>query len=286
MSKIIQEYTRKCIDTNLMGLEFCLVDVNALGVSSVWKCSMWPMAAALVLLACKDSTVVPDSTLPLLANTGTAPQNPKSDPPGVATQFPKNLGPSARMAQAPDVFRVLFATSKGKFIIQAHREWSPGGADRFYELATKGFYNDTRFYRVINGFMVQFGLNGSPAVNSAWRAAHIPDDHAKQSNKRGFVSYAMAGPGTRTTQIFINYNDNTHLDRMGFTPFGQVIEGMDVVDSLVGYGESTPSGQGPDQGHIQRRGNAYLDEVFPRLDRIHSASIVELIDMSPAFRAS
>lgn len=184
-----------------------------------------------------------------------------------------DLGPAPRVAPAPEVFRAQFSTSKGTFVIETHRDWSPSGTDRFYELVTKGFYNDTRFYRVLPSRMVQFGLNGSPAVSRAWRAAYIPDDPVRQPNKRGFVSYAMAGPGSRTTQIFINLRDHPHLNEQGFTPFGQVIHGMDVVDRLVGYGEVNPASTGINPYFIETQGNAYLDECCPHLERIISVEI-------------
>jgi peptidyl-prolyl cis-trans isomerase A (cyclophilin A) len=177
-------------------------------------------------------------------------------------------------ATAPDVFNVKFETSKGDFVIEVHRDWSPKGADRFHELVTQGFYDDVRFFRVLDGFMAQFGINGDPAVSSKWRVSTIQDDPVRKSNTRGFVSYAMAGPNTRTTQIFINYGDNRSLDGQGFSPFGEVVSGMDVVDALhSGYGEGGPRGKGPNQGRIQSEGNAYLKKDFPSLDYVKRAAI-------------
>ncbi|RYE94686.1 MAG: peptidylprolyl isomerase [Myxococcales bacterium] len=174
------------------------------------------------------------------------------------------------------MFKARFESTKGPFVIEVHRDWSPNGADRFYNLVKMGFYDDTKFFRAVDNFMVQFGLHGSPDVNRRWRSARIADDPVKQSNKRGYVSFAMAGPGSRTTQVFISYVDrNTNLDAMGFSPFGQVVEGMDVVDSLhKGYGEGAPRGRGPDQGRIQSEGNAYLTRDFPQLDGVKKATIV------------
>ena len=184
------------------------------------------------------------------------------------------LTPDSLTATAPDLFQARFETSKGDFVIQVHREWSPNGADRFYNLVANGFYDDVRFFRVISGFMAQFGIHGDPEVAAAWRGRNIPDDPVVQSNTRGFVSYAMGGPNTRTTQIFINFGDNSRLDAMGFSPFGQVVEGMDVVDAIfAGYGEGAPSGSGPAQGQIQSRGNEYLSEDFPNLDFVRRATI-------------
>jgi len=186
-----------------------------------------------------------------------------------------NLGdPSSLNEKAPDVYKAKFDTSKGTFVIEVHRDWSPNGADRFYNLVKNGFFNDARFFRVIEGFMVQFGISGNPDLSAVWREARIPDDPVKQSNTRGTVSFATAGPGTRTTQVFINFGDNAGLDGQGFSPFGQVVSGMDVVDSFFkGYGEGAPRGQGPDQGRVQMEGNAYLMTDFPKLDYVKKATI-------------
>ena len=186
-----------------------------------------------------------------------------------------NLGdPSSLNEKAPDVYKAKFDTSKGTFVIEVHRDWSPNGADRFYNLVKNGFFNDARFFRVIDGFMVQFGISGNPDLSAVWREARIPDDPVKQSNTRGMVSFATAGPGTRTTQVFINFGDNAGLDGQGFSPFGQVVSGMDVVDSFFkGYGEGAPRGQGPDQGRVQTEGNAYLITDFPKLDYVKKATI-------------
>ncbi len=186
-----------------------------------------------------------------------------------------NLGdPSSLNEKAPEVYKAKFDTSKGTFVIEVHRAWSPNGADRFYNLVKNGFYNDARFFRVIDGFMVQFGISGNPDLSAVWREARIPDDPVKQSNSRGMVSFATAGPGTRTTQVFINFGDNAGLDGQGFSPFGQVVSGMDVVDAFFkGYGEGAPRGQGPDQGRVQTEGNAYLITDFPKLDYVKKATI-------------
>jgi peptidyl-prolyl cis-trans isomerase A (cyclophilin A) len=177
--------------------------------------------------------------------------------------------------QAPDVFKAKLETSKGDVVIEVHRDWSPLGADRFYNLVKNGFYDDTRFFRVLKGFMAQFGLNGDPQISSVWRSANIADDPVKQKNTRGMVSYAMAGPNTRTTQLFINYGDNSRLDAQGFSPFGKVIEGMNNVEALYAdYGEGAPAGKGPHQGQIQAMGNTYLKESFPELDYIKKATIL------------
>jgi peptidyl-prolyl cis-trans isomerase A (cyclophilin A) len=183
--------------------------------------------------------------------------------------------PSKLTEKAPDTFKAQFDTTKGKFTVEVTRSLAPNGADRFYNLVRSGFFKDAEFFRVIPGFMCQFGIHGDPKVAAAWRAASIPDDPVKGSNTRGTITFATAGPNTRTTQLFINFSDNTRLDSMGFSPFGKVVEGMDVVDKINGeYGEGAPSGRGPDQSMIQMRGNEYLKKDFPNLDYIKSATIV------------
>lgn len=188
----------------------------------------------------------------------------------------KLRNPAALNEQAPATFKANLDTSKGQIVIDVHRDWAPVGADRFYNLVKNGFYDDIRFFRVIDGFMAQFGIHGNPAVQTAWRNAQIKDDPVKQSNKRGFVVFATAGPNTRTTQLFINFGDNVSLDRQGFAPFGEVTKGMDVVDKIYsGYGEGAPRGKGPDQNRIQGEGNVYLNKDFPRLDYIKAATIAK-----------
>lgn len=182
--------------------------------------------------------------------------------------------PASLNEQAPTAYKAKFDTSKGSFVVEVQRDWAPNGADRFYNLVKNGFYDNTRFFRVIPGFMVQFGINGDPAVAAAWRDANIKDDPVKQSNARGTVTFATAGPNTRTTQVFVNFGNNDFLDNQGFSPFGKVVSGMDVVDSLYGgYGEGAPGGKGPNQGLIQQQGNAYLEQGFPKLDYVKKATI-------------
>ena len=182
--------------------------------------------------------------------------------------------PAALNEPAPATYNVQFDTSKGAFVVEVHRVWAPNGADRFYNLVKNGFFDSARFFRVISGFMVQFGINGDPKLSAVWREARIKDDPVKKSNARGAITFATAGPDTRTTQVFINYADNSRLDGQGFAPFGTVTSGMDVVDKLYnGYGEGAPSGQGPAQDRIQREGNAYLTSQFGKLDYIKKAII-------------
>jgi cyclophilin family peptidyl-prolyl cis-trans isomerase len=184
------------------------------------------------------------------------------------TTQPSLLEPANLKETAPDSFNVKFQTTAGDFVVQVTRSWAPLGADRFYNLVTHGFYDEAAFFRVIPGFVVQFGLSADPAVNNVWRKSNFKDDPVTQSNKPGYITFATAGPNTRTTQLFINTGNNAQLDRMGFAPFGQVTSGMDVVKKIhSGYGES------PDQGSITALGKAYLDKNFPKLDRITSATI-------------
>ena len=184
--------------------------------------------------------------------------------------------PAALNEKAPDTFKANFDTSKGSFTITVNRGWAPNGADRFYNLVKNGFYDDVKFFRVLDGFMAQVGIHGNPTIAKAWVGARIQDDPVKQSNKRGFVTFATGGPNTRTTQIFINFRDNVGLDKQGFSPFGEVTSGMNVVDRLYsGYGEGAPSGRGPDQQRLQAEGNTYLNKDFPRLDFIKTATIAE-----------
>ncbi len=182
--------------------------------------------------------------------------------------------PAALNEKAPASYKARFDTSKGVVVIDVRRDWAPNGADRFYNLVKNGFYDDTRFFRVVSGFMVQFGINGDPKVSAQWRTATIKDDPVKQSNRRGFITFATSGPDSRTSQVFINFADNNGLDGQGFSPFGQVTTGMNVVDALYsGYGEGAPRGRGPDQGRIQREGNAYLTKEFPNMDYVKKATI-------------
>jgi len=182
---------------------------------------------------------------------------------------PDLLDPSTLTATAPEAFQAKLTTTKGDVIIQVTRSWAPLGADRFYNLVRAGFYTDAAFFRVLPGFMAQFGLSARPDVSQAWVQAKIADDPVMQNNTRGRITFATAGPNTRTTQLFINYADNSRLDPLGFAPFGEVVQGMDVVDKIYsGYGEQ------PNQGSIRAEGKAYLESNFPMIDKIVSATIV------------
>jgi peptidyl-prolyl cis-trans isomerase A (cyclophilin A) len=191
-----------------------------------------------------------------------------------AAKTAKLKNPAGLTEQAPATFKVNFDTSAGAFVVEVHRDWAPNGADRFYNLVKNGYYDGVRFFRVISGFMAQFGMHGDPAIQAAWSNAQIKDDPVKESNKRGYITFATRGPNTRTTQLFINFGNNAGLDKQGFAPFGEVVTGMEVVDKLFsGYGEGAPNGGGPSEGQITSEGNAYLTKSFPKLDYIKAATI-------------
>jgi peptidyl-prolyl cis-trans isomerase A (cyclophilin A) len=176
--------------------------------------------------------------------------------------------------RAPEVYRVNFDTSKGPFTVEVTRAWAPRGADHFYDLVKTGFYDNARFYRVVRNYVVQFGIAADPSANRLWGATAIPDDPVKETNAKGTVTYAMRGPGSRTTQVFVNLKDNKALDKDGFAPFGKVVSGMDVVESVYGfYGDMAPRGSGPDPKLIETQGNSYLESKFPRLDFIKKATV-------------
>ncbi len=213
---------------------------------------------------------------------------PKATPKAGAKRAPTAPAPSGLSAKdlgrltanatetAPRQFRVELDTTKGRILLEVNRDWAPNGADRFYNLVKIGFYDDVAFFRVIEGFMAQFGLHGDPRVTRAWNRRTIRDDPVEQSNQRGYVTFAKRNlPNSRTTQLFINLVDNQMLDRQGFAPFARVVEGMDVVDAIFAIGEGGPRGPGPNQRQVTARGNAYLKQRFPKLDYVKSARIVE-----------
>ncbi len=200
----------------------------------------------------------------------------KSAASAVPRTNPALLRPATLNATAPDLFRVKFATTHGDFVVEAHRDWAPFGADRFYNLVKSGFFTDVCFFRYHTGFIVQFGVSPDPRVTTAWSKAPIKDDPVKQHNTKGTITFAMGGPNTRTTQFFINLGDNSGLDGQGFSPFGTVSEGMDVVMGLYsGYGEMKEmGGAGPSQQLLSEQGKPYIDKNFPRLDSIKTATVI------------
>ena len=182
----------------------------------------------------------------------------------------KLADPSKITATAPEVFKAKFETTKGAFVIEVHRDWSPAGADRFYALVKNGYYDGVKFFRVVPGFVVQWGIHGDPAIASTWLRSKIKDEPVKESNRRGFVTYAKGGPNTRSVQVFINLQDNTGLDAQFFSPFGKVVQGMDVVEKLNGQYANEISNL---QGRIAEEGNAFLEKHYPNLDAIKTATI-------------
>jgi peptidyl-prolyl cis-trans isomerase A (cyclophilin A) len=214
-----------------------------------------PSAALLVLIAACDRPAPP----PADSATATPPAPPAATTPAVA---------------APAVFRVRLETSRGPIVIEARRDWSPNGVDRFFQLVESGYYDDVRFFRVVPGFVVQFGMHGDPATNAKWVGQQVIDDPVKQSNRRGMVTFAQAQgvPNSRTTQLFVNLQDNAGLDAGGFAPIGEVVEGMSVIDALYSGYADEPTGR---QGEIAAEGNAYLNRTFPKLDFIRTARVVK-----------
>lgn len=199
---------------------------------------------------------------------------PAPPPADTATPAPPTSAPATPAADAaPATFRVRLETSKGPVVIQAHRDWSPNGVDRFYQLVESGYYDDVRFFRVVPGFVVQFGMHGDPARNAQWAGNGLTDEPVKQPNRRGTVTYAKSGmPNSRTTQLFINLQDNTALDADGFAPFGEVVEGMSVIDRLYSGYADEPTNR---QGEIAAGGNAFLNRAYPKLDFIKMARLVK-----------
>ncbi len=240
----------------------------------------WVLAACLALAACGTTEPTPPPPSPPPSKVEAPRPTPAPAPASDPWTLPEGasawlLEPAKATEPAPPVFKAKFETTKGDFVVQVKSEGAPKGAARFYNLVQIGFYDQAGFFRAVDGFMVQFGISGYPAVSAKWRDAVIQDDPVKGSNKRGTVTFATSGANSRTTQIFINLVDNANLDALGFAPFGEVVEGMDVVDKLYkGYGEGAPRGRGPHQGRLQTGGNSYLKAEFPELDYVNRVSIV------------
>jgi peptidyl-prolyl cis-trans isomerase A (cyclophilin A) len=231
---------------------------------------MKSIAAALVL--CAGVLVHAQTPAPKTAPAHSSAAKPSAANHTAAAPHSSLLNPASLKAKAPAVFKAKFSTTAGDFVVEVHRDWAPLGADRFYNLVRNGYFTNAAFFRVVKGFVVQFGLSASPAVNKVWSVARFQDDPVLQSNKRGTLVFATAGPNTRTTQLFINYADNARLDAMGFAPFGSVVEGMDVVDKIFpGYREK------PQQDLITSQGDAYLKANFPMIDKIKLAQILPAV---------
>jgi len=223
----------------------------------------------------KPAATTPATQKPATAKPTTAkPATAKPAAPNAALRTPAKL-----KDVAPATYRANFETSVGVFVVEVTKAWAPKGADRFYNLVKYGYFDGNRFFRVVKNFMVQFGINGDPKLNEAWRQTDITDDPVTQSNRKGYITFATRGPNSRTTQVFINFKDNAFLDSQGFAPFGQIVAGQDVVDKLNGeYGEQ-PSQMQP---QIQSGGNAFLAKSFPRLDYIKKATIEKAVPPPPA----
>jgi peptidyl-prolyl cis-trans isomerase A (cyclophilin A) len=236
------------------------------------------LIAAGIVSAAIPASAQTGSTAPAKSKTSTAQKS--SSPKTAASSAAKTsydralLHPALLKDKAPETYQVKFETSKGDFTVSITRAWAPLGADRFYNLAEHHFFDNESFFRVLKGFVAQFGISAYPAVNAVWQKATIKDDAVTQSNKKYFLTFATAGPNTRTTQLFINLADNPRLDGMGFAPFGQVTDGINVVDTLyTDYGEGPPTGSGPDQDKIQEQGKPYLDKNFPNLDYVKTTTL-------------
>ncbi|MEZ5355822.1 MAG: peptidylprolyl isomerase [Bryobacteraceae bacterium] len=187
----------------------------------------------------------------------------------------KKAPAEVKKAPPPAEYRVKLETTKGDIVIAVKREWAPLGADHFHRLVTSGFYDGVKFHRVLKKFIAQWGINGNPQTHQLYAMVRIADDPPKRKNKRGTVTFAKIGPNSRTTEVFINLRDNAQLDTTGFAPFGEVVEGMDVADTLTYlYGDLAPRGAGPDPVKAQQVGNVYLERDFPRLDAIEKASVL------------
>lgn len=224
--------------------------------------------ASLIVLAVLGAAACDKKSAPAASSQDPAAAPAVTSVPAVAGN-PALLSPEKAVEKAPDVFKVRVATTKGDMTVEVHREWSPNGADRFYNLVKMGYYDGIPFFRVINGFMAQIGIHGDPAVNAKWRMANIPDDKPTLPNKPGTVCFATGGPNTRTSQIFFNMGDNTFLDGQGFSAFGKIVDGGAVIPELYnGYGDSTV-----DQGRAQMEGASYFKD-FPKLDYIKTAKLI------------
>jgi peptidyl-prolyl cis-trans isomerase A (cyclophilin A) len=252
-----------------------------MNLSSLAKNANKPASATLaVALALFATAAISSAQTPAPAKSSspqaTAAKKPASTTPAARPAYDRALlHPALLKEKAPDEYKVQFSTTRGDFVVTVTRVWAPLGADRFYNLVKHHFYDNASFFRVLPNFMAQFGISAYPPVNKVWEPAVIKDDPVTQSNVRGYITFATGGPNTRTTQVFINFGDNKRLDHDGFAPFGQVTDGMKVVDMFYDqYGEGAPSGGGPDQDQIQKQGKPYLDKGWPKLDYIKTTTII------------
>jgi peptidyl-prolyl cis-trans isomerase A (cyclophilin A) len=240
------------------------------------------LLAGMLVCAAHAAGQAPASQAPAQPKSSAAPKSGATAHSGTSTARSTYdhtlLRPALLKEKAPDTYQVKFTTTRGDFIVTVTRAWAPLGADRFYNLVKHHFYDNASFFRIVPGFVVQFGISGYPPVTAAWTKATIKDDNVVQSNTRGYVTFATGGPGTRTTQVFINLGDNSRLDHEPsgpFAPFAQVTDGMNVVDMLYsGYGDGPPRGRGPDQDEMEKQGKPYIDKGFPQLDSIKTAAFV------------
>jgi peptidyl-prolyl cis-trans isomerase A (cyclophilin A) len=229
------------------------------------------LAASLALASCAWAQAPAATAKPATPKSGASKTGSGAHPASAAPRFDRALLKPALLKQkAPETYQVKFATTRGDFTVTVTRAWAPLGADRFYNLVKHGFYDNASFFRVVPNFVVQFGISANPAVSKAWKTADIQDDPVVQSNKKGYVTFATAGPNTRTTQVFINLKDNGALDHQGFAPFAQVTDGMRVVEMFYDQYDST----GIDQDQIEKLGKPYLDKGWPKLDSIKTATVV------------
>lgn len=242
-------------------------------ISSALLTGVLAATALAVPQAQPQKAAQPQSAPKTGASTGTT---KKSSDTSAARSYDRALlQPALLKAKAPEQYKVKFTTTRSDFVVTVTRSWAPLGADRFYNLVRHHFYDNASFFRVLPNFVVQFGISAYPPINTVWRNANIKDDAVTQSNLKGYITFATGGPNTRTTQVFINLADNKRLDASGFAPFGQVTEGMNVVEMMYeGYGEGAPQGAGPDQEQIQRQGKPYLDKGWPKLDYIKTATLL------------
>ena len=236
---------------------------------------VWLALAAVMGIGARASAQGPAQSASKLQSGATAKPGTQAKSSSTVARSPYDralLRPALLKDKAPETYQVKFTTTRGEFILSVTRAWAPLGADRFYNLVKHHFYDNASFFRVVPDFVVQFGLSAYPPVSAAWKDTNIKDDPVTQSNKKGSITFATAGPNTRTTQVFINLKDNTRLDSMGFAPFGVVEgDGMNVVEMMYGqYGDNA----GPDQDQIQKQGKPYLDKGWPKLDSIKSATVV------------